>query len=220
MTRRKLVIYGIGYLADKIVEYNKRDGLFEILGFVDDKQNLEPTYRGLPAMHYDQFKKEYGPKDCVLFVAIGYVKCNYYRELVSNRVVADGYELVNYISPNAICWEGVLLGKNIFVADNAFVGHGSKIHDGVIIYEGCTFSHDTEIEPYCFVSLCAAFGGFTKLGHHSFIGLHSTVKDDVKIGAYNIVGCGTNVIHSTSDYNVTVGNPGLSKEKDTLSMKI
>ena len=220
MTRRKLFIYGIGTLADKIFKYNKRDGLFEIVGFVDDKQDLEPTYFGLPAMHYDQFKEKYGPKDCVLFVAIGYVKCNYYREFVSNRVVADGYELVNYISRNAICWEGVLVGKNIFVADNSFIGHGSKIHDGVIIYEGCTFSHDTEIESYCFVSLSVAFGGFTKLGHHSFVGLHSTVKDDVKIGAYNIVGCGTNVIRSTGDNNLTVGNPGQSTEKETLLIKI
>ena len=220
MTRKKLLIYGIGSLANKIIEYNKRDGLYEIVGFVDDKEDLESSYCGLPAMHYNQFKEKYGVGDCVLFVAIGYVRCNHYRELVAERVIADGYELVNYISPNAICWDGVLAGKNIFVADNVFVGHGSRIHDGVILYEGCTFSHDTEIEPYCFVSLSVAFGGFTKLCHHSFVGLHSTVKDDVAIGAYNIVGCGANVIRSTNDFNVTVGNPGHSKEKDTQSMKI
>lgn len=220
MTRRKLVIYGIGSLADKLVEYNKRDCLFEIVGFVDDKQELEPNYCGLPAMHYDQFKAQYSPKDCVLFVAIGYVRCNYYRELVTNRVVADGYELVNYISPNAICWGGVLLGKNIFVADNVFIGHGCRLYDGVIMYESCTFSHDTEIESYCFVSLSVASGGYTKIGHNSFIGLHSTIKDDVVIGAYNIVGCGTNVIRSTEDHCVTVGNPGTSRQRDTESMNI
>lgn len=220
MKQKKLVIYGVGSLANKIFEYNKRDRLFEIVGFVDDRQDLESSFCGLPTMHYDQFKKEYGQKDCVVFVAIGYVKCNYFREIVSKRVVADGYELVNYISPNSICWENVFMGKNIFVADNVFIGHGCKIDDGVILYEGCSFSHDTEIESFCFVSLGVAVGGYTKLGHHSFVGLHSTVKDSVSIGAYNIVGSGTNVIRSTNDFYLTIGNPGLSKERDTRTMKI
>lgn len=220
MDRTKIVIYGIGSLGEKIFEYNKRDGLYDIIGFVDDKQNLEPEYCGVPTMNYADFKSKYTPEECKVFVAIGYVKCNYYRELVSNRVVADGYELVNYVSPNSICWDGTLIGTNIFVADNVFVGHGCKLHNGVILYEGCTFSHDTEIESNCFLSLRVTFGGYTKLGHNSFVGLNTTVKDDVTIGAYNIIGCGTNVIKSTVDNCVTIGNPGVSKQKDTLSMSI
>ena len=220
MDRAKIVIYGIGSLGEKLFEYNKRDGLYDIVGFVDDKDNLEVSYCGLPTMNYRQFIEKYSPTECKVFVAIGYVKCNYYRELVVKKVSDAGYELVNYISPNSICWEEVLVGKNIFVADNVFVGHGCKIYDGVIIYEGCTFSHDAEIESYCFLSLRVAFGGFTKLGHNSFVGLNSTVKDDVVIGPYNIIGCGTNVIKSTTENSLTVGNPGVSKQKDTISTKI
>lgn len=220
MALEKLVIYGVGSLGEKIYEYNKRDVFFDIVGFVDDKQDLEPSYLGLPTMNYDQFKSVYKPDECKVFVAIGYVKCNYYRELVLNRVVADGYFLANYISSKAFCWDGTLRGNNIFVADNVFVGHGCKIHDGVILYEACTFSHDTEIDAYCFISLRASFGGYTKLGHNSFVGLNTTVKDGVRIGAYNIIGCGSNVIKSTNDYSVTVGNPGVSKRRDTMSMKI
>ena len=220
MARDKIVIYGIGSLGEKLYEYNKRDGLYDIIGFVDDKQDLKPECCGLPTMNYEQFKMQFNTKDCKIFVAIGYVKCSLYREQVSMRVLADGYELINYVSPFAFCWNGTLVGKNIFVADNVFVGHGSKIHDGVILYEGCTFSHDTEIEANCFLSLRVAFGGYTKLGHNSFIGLNSTIIDDITIGAYNIVGCGTNVIHSTEDCCVTVGNPGVSVQKDTPSMKI
>ena len=92
--------------------------------------------------------------------------------------------------------------------------------DGVILYEGCTLSHDAEIGAYSFLSLRVAFGGYTRLGRNSFVGLNTTVKDDVVIGAYNIVGCGTNIIKSTEDYNVTIGNPGHSHKKDTVSMKI
>ena len=218
--RENVLIYGIGSLGEKIFEYNKRDCKYNIVGFIDDKQNLEPEFCGIPTMNYEQFKRRYRPEDYKLFVAIGYVKCSYYRETVCNKVSSDCYETINYISPNAICWEGALIGRNIFIADNVFVGHGCKIMDGVILYEGCTFSHDVEIGAYSFLSLRVAFGGYTKLGNNSFVGLNTTVKDDVTIGAYNIVGCGTNVIKSTEDYNVTVGNPGRSQKRDTISMKI
>lgn len=218
--REKLLIYGIGSLGEKIYEYNKRDGMYDIVGFIDDGQNIEPTFCGLSTMNYEQFKQKYNTADCKLFVAIGYTKCNYYRELVCKKVVADGYETINYISPNAIYWGDTLLGRNIFIGDNVFVGHGCKVMDGVILYEGCTLSHDAEIGAYSFLSLRVAFGGYTRLGRNSFVGLNTTVKDDVVIGAYNIVGCGTNIIKSTEDYNVTIGNPGHSHKKDTVSMKI
>ncbi|MCH5238159.1 MAG: hypothetical protein J1E95_10260, partial [Muribaculaceae bacterium] len=171
-------------------------------------------------LDYKEFKEKFRPLDCKVFVAIGYLKCNYYRELVSRRLMVDGYELVNYISPKAICWNGTLIGKNIFIADNVFIGHGCKVHDGVIIYEGCTFSHDAEIESYCFFSLSVSLGGYTKIGNNSFIGINATIKDGIKIGPYNIIGCASNVIRSTENSNLTIGNPGISKLKDTMNINI
>ena len=218
--REKVFIYGIGSLAEKILEYNNRDQLFDIIGFLDDGGNLEASFSLLPVMTYSNFKTQYSAEDCKIFVAIGYTKCNYYRELIVNRVLSDGYQLINYISPKSICWDNTIIGLNIFIADNVFVGHGSQIHDGVIIYEGCTFSHNTKVESYCFISLRVASGGFTKIGHNSFIGVNTTIKDDITIGAYNIVGCGTNILKSTNEKNVIVGNPGIAKQKDTLTIKI
>lgn len=220
MRKVKVLLYGIGSLGKKIFEYNKRDGLFDIVAFVDDKEGVDSIFCGLPVVHFYQCKELYPKEEYKVLVSIGYVRCNYYRELVCNKVLEEGYELVNYISPKAFCWDGTIVGKNIFVADNCFIGHGSKIHDGVIVYENCTLSHDTELGDYCFLSLQVAFGGYTQVGEHSFIGLNTTVKDDVKIGSYNIVGCGTNIINSTDDKMVTVGNPGISKAKDTINMPI
>ena len=220
MTRDKIVIYGIGSLGVKLFEYNKRDNLFEILGFVDDKENLEPLFCGLPTMSYEQFKSKYNPYDCKVFIAIGYVKCNYFRELIFHRVINDGYELVNYVSPNSICFEGVLKGHNILVCDNVFVGHGSIIEDGVILSVGCTLSHENTIERFTFVSSCVVFGGYSKAKRNSFIGIHSTIKDGITISEFNIVGAGTNVLKSTESYSLTVGNPGKTRKADTLNITI
>lgn len=218
--KEKVLIYGIGSLGEKIFEYNKRDELYEIVGFIDDKENLESTFCGLPTMNYDICKQYYPKEEYRIFVAIGYVRCNYYREKVVKKVFDDGYELINYISPYSICWENTILGKNIFVADNVFVGHKCKIYDGVIISAGCVLSHENEVKDYSFISSCVAFGGHSKVANNCFIGLHSTIKDNIVVAEYNIVGCGANVLKSTQAYSVTIGNPGKSYIRDTMSMKI
>lgn len=217
---QKLFVYGVGSLGEKIYHYNKRDHMFDMIGFIDDKEGGDDVFCDLPVYSFEEFKGHYKPENCVIFVAIGYVKCNYYRELVCQKVKAAGYSLTNYISPNAICFENVELGENILLCDNVFVGHGSKLEDGVILSVGCTLSHENTIGKYSFISSCVVFGGHALVRNNCFIGLHSTIRDSVEIGEYSIVGSGTNVIKSTESYSLTVGNPGKSISKDTCSLTI
>ena len=218
--RKRLFVYGVGSLGEKIYHYNKRDGLFDMIGFIDDKAESDDVFCGLPVYTFDKIKELFRPEDCVIFVAIGYVKCNYYRELVCKKVKESGYSLTNYISPNSICFEGLELGENILLCDNVFVGHRSKLEDGVILSVGCTLSHENYIGKYSFISSCVVFGGHARVCNNCFVGLHSTIRDSVEIGAYSIVGSGTNVIKTTPEHSVTIGNPGTSKVKDTMSMSI
>lgn len=153
-------------------------------------------------------------------MAIGYTKCNLYREQVCLKLQAAGYPLVNYISPGSNCWNGTIRGNNIIVFDNVFVGVGCELYDGVIISEGTTLSHDVKVGKYVFFSDEVTVGGHATIGNNSFLGLNSTIKSNSKIGSYNIVGSGTNVIRSTEDYSLTIGNPGVSYIKNTLQVDI
>ena len=210
----KLVVYGIGSLAEKIYYYNKRDQLFDLVGFINDKEDSS-TFCGLPVYTFKYFSEKFTPNDCQVFVAIGYVRCNYYREKIFNKLNTYGYVLANYISPNSICFEDTIHGKNILVCDNVFIGHKSRIEDGVILSVGTTLSHENVIGKFSFISSCVVFGGHAKVENNCFIGLHSTIRDSIKIGAFSIVGSGSNVIKSTNSHSVTIGNPGVSTIKDT-----
>jgi len=216
----QLWIYGTGALAEKIYYYNERDKKYCLMGFIDDNDNRPKEYKGLPVLSYPEFKKLYQPGSCKLFVAIGYVKCNYFREIVFKKVQNDGYELINYISPNSICFNGNFLGSNILICDNVFVGHGSIIEDGVILSVGCTLSHENTIERFSFISSCVVFGGHSKVKNNCFVGIHSTVRDGITIAEYNIVGAGTNLLKTTEPYTLTTGNPGRSQKRDTLQLSI
>lgn len=217
---QKLLVYGVGSLGEKIYHYNKRDHMYEMVGFIDDKDDVGDSFCGLPIYSMDKVCESFETTDCVIFVAIGYVKCNYYRQIVCEKVKAVGYKLANYISPNAICFENVELGENILLCDNVFVGHGSKLEDGVILSIGCTLSHENIIGKYSFISSCVVFGGHARVDNNCFVGLHSTVRDSVVVGSYSIIGAGTNVIKSASDHSVIIGNPGVPTKKDTENLSI
>lgn len=218
---QKLIVYGTGALARLIYYYNERYHLYEVIAFVDDNPNRENLFMGKPVYSYEEVCKTLKTKDEASFlVAIGYVKCNDFRALVCNRLRHDGYQLANFISPGSNCWPGTPMGLNVIVFDNVFVGIGCELKDGVIISEGSTISHDIKVGEYTFFSDEVTVGGHAEIKNNCFLGLNSTIKSGSVIGCYNIVGSAANVIRSTDDFCVTIGNPGVSTRKDTRSVNI
>ena len=57
-------------------------------------------------------------------------------------MIYAGYDLANFIYPNANVWPQSLQGKNIIIFDNIFVREDYEIDNGIIISEGTTLSHD------------------------------------------------------------------------------
>ncbi|MCQ2193537.1 MAG: hypothetical protein MJZ28_01150 [Paludibacteraceae bacterium] len=217
----KLIIYGVGTLARQIYYYNERYCLYEIVAFVDDNPNIPREFLGKPVMSYNEASVRFCDKKSISYiVAIGYVKCNVPRKNVCEKLKRDGYQLANFITSGSNCWPDTKMGHNVIVFDNVFIGIGCELKDGVVISEGSTLSHDITVGEYTFFSDEVTVGGFAEIKNNCFLGLNSTVKSASVIGAYNIVGAGANLLHTTDDFCVTIGNPGVSTKKDTLSVSI
>lgn len=221
---KQLAIYGAGALAKRIIAYNSRYHLYDIVVLIDDDDSLVSFEYApyLKVLSYDSFKASYPPKSGVkVVVSVGYTHCNTTREAVINILKNDGYSLANFISSGSNCWEGTYdQDSSIIVFDNVFVGVGSHISEGTIITEGSVLSHDIHIGKCCYISDAVVFGGNASIGHNTFIGLNSTIKSGIVIGNYNIIGSGTNIIHNSDNYCVIKGNPGISKLVDTINLKI
>lgn len=217
----QIVIYGAGALARKIIKYNWRYSLFDIIALIDDNSKIEAEKWGVPVWGYQQFKQLYKKGDAPsIIVSIGYTGCNRFREDVILRLMTDGYKLGNFISPGANCWPDTIRGCNILVFDNAFIGDDCELANGVVICPGCVLSHGVHVEDYVFFSDGVVVGGNARIGKNSFVGLNSTIKSSVNVGKYNIIGSAANVLKDTEGFMVTKGNPGRSVIGDTLNMKI
>lgn len=217
----KIAIYGTGALARELLLYNNRYHLFELDVFIDDNQTSTGFYNNKPVLSFSDFIKKYSgiirPK---VLVSVGYTGCNVNREKTCEKLLEHGFELANFIAPNSNCWPSTIKGVNVIVLDNVFIGDDCEIGSGVILCPGTVLSHGVRVGDYSFFSDGVVVGGNAKIGNNSFVGLNSTIKSSVKIGSYNIIGSAANVIHDTPDFSVTIGNPGITKQKDTIHTKI
>ena len=216
----RLAIYGVGSIAEQVYQYNLRYHLYDIQVFINDNASENESFHGLPVMCFDKFKENYSFNDVSVLVTIGYTKCNTIRQRVCLKVEEAGFRLSNFISPGANCWPASVIGHNVIVFDDVFIGTGAHVMDNVIIYEGAKIAHNVTLKENVLLSLGVVIGGNAEIGVNTFIGLNATIKSSAVVGAYNIIASGANVIKSSMAHSVIKGNPGVAEQKDTLQVKI
>lgn len=216
----KIALYGNGALTTKLLYYNKRYCLYDIIAIIDDSETAS-SHNEVPVMSFIDFKKAYpvhhAPK---ILITIGYTSCNTVREKVFNKVISSGYSLTNFISPKANCWIDFDSSSNIIILDNVYVGPFCKIGNGVIICPGTLLSHGITVGDFSFFSDGVVVGGNAIIGKNSFVGLNSTIKSSTKLGEFNIVASAANVIRDSEPKSVLKGNPAIASLKDTKQIKI
>jgi len=115
----KIVVLGVGEIADLAHYYFTNDTEHEVVAFTLDKEYIQDsTFKGLPIVDFEDVEKTYPPEDYQMFVAIGYKRVNKAREEKYSQAKGKGYSLESYISSLQHGGEIILLlhngnGKNM-----------------------------------------------------------------------------------------------------------
>lgn len=82
-------------------------------------------------------------------------------------------------------------------------------------------THDCTIGNFNYISAASVLGGHSHITDNCFIGLNSTIKDGITIAPYSLIGSAANVVKSTEEYGIYVGNPArMLPERSSLDAKI
>jgi len=138
------------------------------------------------------------------FVAVG---SNTVRFRLGAAVVAQGYELVNAISPHAVLSPSVRIGRGVAVMAGVVVNADSEVGDLAIINTGATVDHDCRISEGVHIAPQCAIAGTVAIGRMSFLGIGTKVIPGVGIGTNVIVGAGGVVTGDIQDGVTAVGVP-------------
>ncbi|MGE4457317.1 MAG: acetyltransferase [Arcobacteraceae bacterium] len=198
----KVIIFGIGQIAEIAHFYLTNDSEHEVVAFTVDKEFIDKDdFHNLPVVAYEELTEKYPPSEYKMFIPISYKKVNKLRAEKFADAKAKGYECVSYISSKATYYNSPV-GENCFIFENNVIQPFTKIGDNCILWSGNHIGHHTTIEDHCFLASHVVVSGSVNIGEYSFIGVNATIRDNVKVGKENVVGANSLILTDTEDRSV------------------
>ena len=191
---KKIYIYGASGHGLVVADIARNNGYDEIV-FLDDASEFK-------------FCPELEKADII--IAIGQNKT---REMISKRVEAAGFEIVNLIHKSAVVSESAVIEKGVVVMPNAVINAKVRIKEGAIINSGAVIEHECDIGKFAHISPNAALAGNVSVGEFTHIGIGSSIIQGISIGSSCIIGAGSVVVRDINDGTKAYGVPACERAK-------
>lgn len=217
MTRKSLLIFGIGEFAEIACEYFGSDSDYTVEGFlVDSIHKTSNTFKGLPVYVMEEISDISTRFIFNVFIAISAGNMNMERQRLFQKFDSLGIELASYVSSKAFVWRDVEIGRNVFIFEDNTLQIGAKVDDNSILWSGNHIGHKSRIGKNVFISSHCVVSGFCKIGDNSYLGVNCTVSDSINIAEFSLVGAASFINRDTEPYSVNVGSPFRVLERKSI----
>lgn len=205
----KVLIFGVGELAELVHFYLAESHEWDVVGFAADQQYLPTSgsVAGLPAMSIEEAIFKCPPVEHRAFVAVSAGGLNRQRESLCNRAEAAGYGLISYVHPSATVASNVEIGRNSFVFEDNTLQPFTRVGDRCVLWSGNHVGHRSVIEDDVFISSHVVISGFCRIGRYSYLGVNSTIADGVDVAQDTVLGAGALLLDDNEAGGVYVGSP-------------
>lgn len=198
----KVIIFGLGEIAEIAHFYITNDSEHEVAAFTVDREYMKcDEFHKLPVIAYEELIFEYTPDKYKMFIPISYKKVNNIRAEKFIDAKNKGYECISYVSSKATYYN-TPIGENCFILENNVIQPFVEIGDNCILWSGNHIGHHTTIEDHCFIASHVVVSGNVSIGEYSFLGVNSTIADNIKIGKKNVIGSNAVIFNNTDDNSV------------------
>ena len=218
---KRVVIFGVGELAELAHFYFTNDSNFEVCGFTIDKNLIiDDDFKGLPIVDYENVCNIFPPTEYHMFIAIGYSNLNKNRREIYEDAKKKGYNLASYVSSKSTSWPGLEVGENTFIMEDNSIMPFCKIGNNVLVWVNSMLAHHMIIKDHVTIASHCSIGGKVVIEEMAFIGQNSSIRDNVKIGKGAVIGTAANVVKDVDNYTLMIGNPAKPINANTRNIKI
>lgn len=208
MKQKKLIIFGVGELAELAAFYFENDSNYHVVAFCADPDYITADeYCGKPLISFDFIEDKYPPAEYDMFIAIGYSDKNENRKRKYYEAKNKKYILANYISSKNSFWPQLEVGENTFIMENNTIMPFCKIGNNVLIWVGNIIAHHMVIEDHVTITSHCAIGGNAVIEEGCFLGLNCTIRNNITIKKGCVIATSANVIKTTEENSTYMGNP-------------
>ena len=201
-----IVVGGVGREAALIAEeINEQKSQWNILGFVDDNEDVQNTYiNGYPVLGKCDYLQNYD-KEVYVVCAISNYKVK--KRIISKLRANSSIKFATLIHPSVNLNKHIKIGEGCIVYQNVIMTVNIEIGDHVIISPKCGIGHDSVIDNYVTLLWNVNVSGNVKIKEGATMGSGSTVIQGLTIGEGSFVGAGACVIRDVEDNKTAVGVP-------------
>lgn len=218
---KKLVIFGLGDIAQIAKYYFDTDSDHEVVAFTVDRDFMqEAFFEGKPVVAFEDITTMYPPDAHDLFIALSYSQMNKLREKKFNEALAMGYNLPSYISSKCSYLSIYPCGRNCFIFEDNTIQPFVHIEDNVTIWSGNHIGHHSVIRSHNFISSHVVISGHCTIESHCFLGVNSTLAHNVTIATECLVGAGAIITKSTEPRGVYVAPKSVKLDKTSDQFKL
>ncbi|OBW58440.1 transferase [Solibacillus silvestris] len=203
---KDIVIIGAGgfgrELAWLIEDINKQSSEWNIVGFVDDSEEIQnKVINGYKVVGNIEWLQN---QQLNVVCAIG-------DPILKKKIVEKLQDSKNtypvLIHPSVIYSRQVTFGEGSIICAANIITTNIKIGKHVIVNLDCTIGHDAKLGDYTTVLPSVNISGFVEAGQCVSIGTGSAVIQGVKIGENSIIGAGAVVVKDIPENCTAVGAP-------------
>jgi sugar O-acyltransferase (sialic acid O-acetyltransferase NeuD family) len=193
--KSKLVIFGMGDIAQIAHHYFSTDSKYEVVGFAVDASHLKAdVFCNLPVIAFEEITNVYSPEDYDFFVALSYSKLNAIRKEKYIAAKALGYRIASFVSSRATILNGGNIGENCFIFENNTIQPFSVVGDNVTMWSGNHIGHHSVIGDHTFIASHVVISGGVEIGEQCFVGVNATLRDHIRIGDRCVIGAGALIL--------------------------
>jgi UDP-N-acetylbacillosamine N-acetyltransferase len=207
----RLAIWGASGHAIVVADIVRRQGIYQIVGFLDD---VNPNRQG-EAFCGAQILGGQEQLEClrtqgIVYVLLGFGNC-VWRLKLTNWLQEQGFVLPVAVHPHASVASDAYLGAGTVVAAGAVINSGVKIGRSVIVNTSASIDHECVISNAVHIGPGAHLAGRVFVGEATQVSIGATIIDRVQIGARSIIGAGAVVVHDIPADVVAYGVPAKVK---------
>lgn len=219
MSSRKLLIIGAGGLGaeyawvgeeiNRVASYSgRRDGLWEILGFVDDDARKRgQSVRG----HFvhgtlEEAASKFSASDIGFVISIG---TNHIRERIASEVEKLGWTPEVLVHPSAVVADNAEIGAGSYLAPGVVICPGSRVGRYSIINTHASVGHDSILEDYVQVCPGARVSGGCRIAKGAFIGSNACLGPKTTVCERAVVGANSFVLRRVEPEAIVLGCPAI-----------